>query len=142
MEVLAVLIVIALVFLLLSPRKPTEGDQRVEPNAVEPSLVGTSMNSWSRTARGREALGSQSIVVMDDDPLTEGELVAAYLAQCTAARPCVATSDRYDVDSVIVAQQSHERPLLNDAGVPFDNWYRWQQEQRQYERAGKRSNRR
>ena len=61
------------------------------------------------------------------DPPTADERVQAYLAQCTASRPCVATSnaydaDHYDVDSYAAPRRNNERPLLRDAGIPVDNW--------------------
>ena len=74
------------------------------------------------------------------DPPTADERIQAYLAQCTASRPCVATSDaydadRYDVDSYAAPRRTSERPLLRDAGIPVDNW---PHRQRQRERAERR----
>ncbi len=68
----------------------------------------------------------------DGDPPTTDERVHAYLAQCTASRPCVATSTRYDVDSRATSRRERReaRILPRDEGIPVD-WFTHRQRERE-----------
>ncbi len=111
--VFAILIVLGL-WILLSPNNketPPPGYAPVAPDASTGARV-QAVEYWDTAG----------------DPLTEGEQVAAYLAQCTASRPCVATANAS-------RRQRHQARLAEpqEQGIPVD-WFAREREKQKVRR--------